>query len=58
MIRLLGKLLRDRHGATALEYSLFVALVALAIVSAVSAVGVATRSTWNNASGSISAVAQ
>jgi len=39
MRRIFLKLLRDTKGATAIEYGLIVALIAVAIISGVSAVG-------------------
>lgn len=39
MFRLLRKLRQDEHGATAIEYGLIVALIAVAALIAMSAVG-------------------
>ncbi|MEN5364286.1 Flp family type IVb pilin [Brevundimonas intermedia] len=39
MRRLIGRFLRDESGATAIEYGLICALIFLAIVSAISALG-------------------
>jgi pilus assembly protein Flp/PilA len=39
MKRLLSKLVRDRSGATAIEYGLIAALIAVVIISAVTSIG-------------------
>jgi Flp pilus assembly pilin Flp len=39
MIRQMAGLLRDESGATAVEYAIFVALIALVVVAAVGALG-------------------
>lgn len=45
---LIGRLFRDRRGATAIEYGLILALVFLAILSAVTAVSDLTVGMWGN----------
>lgn len=43
-------LLRDDHGATAVEYGLIIAMIVLAMVAALSQVAGATTGMWNNVS--------
>ena len=43
-------LLRKEEGATAIEYGLLVTLIALAIIVAVTAVGIALNTTFTNVS--------
>jgi pilus assembly protein Flp/PilA len=38
MRRLLNRLLRDENGATAMEYGLMIALIALALITALTAI--------------------
>ena len=45
--RIIG-LLRDRRAATAIEYAMIVALIAVACVSAFQAMGDQIESTWAN----------
>jgi pilus assembly protein Flp/PilA len=42
-----SRLVRDERGATAVEYGLMVALIAVAIILAVTAVGTALNGTFN-----------
>lgn len=42
---------RDRSGATAIEYALIAALVAMVIVTAIAAVGTSLSSTFQTVSG-------
>jgi pilus assembly protein Flp/PilA len=42
------KLLRDESGATAIEYGLIAALIAVVIIAAITAVGTKLSSTFNN----------
>ncbi len=44
----LRHLLRDRKGATAVEYGLIVSMVVIAMVAALQSVANQTTSTWNN----------
>jgi pilus assembly protein Flp/PilA len=44
------KLIRDSKGATAIEYGLIAALIAVAAVSAMGALGTKLNSTFNNVS--------
>jgi pilus assembly protein Flp/PilA len=50
MMNFLRRLMADNNGATAVEYSLIIALIMLAIVSAVSGVATTTTDMWNNVS--------
>ncbi|MEO8619212.1 MAG: Flp family type IVb pilin [Sphingomicrobium sp.] len=43
-------LLRDERGATAIEYGLIAALIAVAAITALTSVGTKLGSTFNNAS--------
>lgn len=43
-----SRLVRDERGATAVEYGLMVALIAVAIILAVTAVGAALTGTFNS----------
>lgn len=47
MIRFLKNLYLSEKGATAIEYGLIVALIALAIIVAISGVGNSTGNMWN-----------
>ena len=44
------KILRDNRGATAIEYGLIAALIAVAAIAALTSVGTKLGSTFNNAS--------
>lgn len=48
MDRVIGKLIRDTRGATAIEYGLILALLVIAILSGVAALGGATGNMWGN----------
>lgn len=48
MEKLLRALLRDRRGATAVEYSLILALLVIAMVASLTSVAGTTTSMWNN----------
>ena len=58
MIRLIGKLVRDARGATAVEYGFIIGLIVIAIVSGVSSLGGTTMSMWSNMAGRVAAVEQ
>ena len=45
---LINKFLKDEDGATAIEYGLIAALIAVAIITAVRAVGTDLTSTFSN----------
>ena len=44
---------RDESGATAIEYGLIAALIAVVIITAVTAVGTNLSGTFNNVAGSV-----
>jgi pilus assembly protein Flp/PilA len=46
--RLLGALLRDRSGATAIEYSLIASLIAMVIIGAIASTGDSVQSGWDH----------
>jgi pilus assembly protein Flp/PilA len=47
------KFFKDESGATAIEYGLIAALIAVVIITAVTAVGTSLSSTFNTVSGSL-----
>ena len=47
------KLLRDESGATAIEYGLIAALIAVAAITAWTAVGTSLSGTFNNVAGKL-----
>ena len=47
------KLLRDNEGATAIEYGLIAALIAVAAIGAMTSVGTKLATTFNNVSTSL-----
>ena len=48
---MLKRFYKDQSGATAIEYGLIAALIAIAIIGGLSVVGKDTDSLWNNVSG-------
>jgi pilus assembly protein Flp/PilA len=52
-IMVFQKFLRDESGATAIEYGLIAALIAVVIITAVTAVGTQLSSTFNTISTSV-----
>jgi pilus assembly protein Flp/PilA len=50
---MLQKFFKDQTGATAIEYGLIAALIAVVIITAVTAVGTSLSSTFNTISGSV-----
>ncbi len=50
MIAFLRRLLRDRKAATAVEYGMILAVIVLAMLSALTGVADATQGLWNNVS--------
>jgi pilus assembly protein Flp/PilA len=50
---ILRKFLKDESGATAIEYGLIAALIAVVIITAVTAVGTQLSTTFNNISTSV-----
>lgn len=53
MKMLINTYLRDESGATAIEYGLIAALIAVVIITAVTAVGTSLSTTFTTVSGSI-----
>ncbi len=47
------KLIRDQRGATAIEYGLIAALIAVAAIAAMQGIGNKLNSTFNNVSNSL-----
>jgi len=52
--RLVEQFLKDESGATAIEYGLIAALIAVVIIGAVSAVGTNLQGTFNNIANNVS----
>lgn len=48
--RLFGRLIRNRKGATAVEYGLIVALIVIAILSSIQSLAGVTTDMWSNVS--------
>jgi pilus assembly protein Flp/PilA len=55
MLKAFVKFIRNESGATAIEYGLIAALIAVVIIGGVSAVGSSLSSTFNSVSGSLKA---
>lgn len=55
--RILRRLIADRRGATAIEYGLIVALIAIAMSSALSLLGGGNGGMWTKISSQVSSVA-
>ena len=53
MNKLFARFVRDESGATAIEYGLIAALIAVVIIGAVTAVGTSLSTTFNTVSGKI-----
>lgn len=53
MPNLIARFARSESGATAIEYGLIVALIAVVIIGAVSVLGTNLSSTFSNVSGSL-----
>jgi pilus assembly protein Flp/PilA len=53
MLRFFGRLLNDENGATAIEYGLIAALIAVAAVSVMATVGTNLSSTFNTVANSL-----
>jgi pilus assembly protein Flp/PilA len=53
MRKLLRKLVRNESGATAIEYGLIAALLAIGIIAAVKGVGTQLNKTFNKVSGEL-----
>jgi len=54
-MRWIARLLRNIHGATAIEYGLIAALIAVAAITAMQGVGLGLQNTFNNASNNMKA---
>ena len=52
------KIIRNKKGATAIEYGLIAALVAVAAIVAMKGLGSAVSGTFNNAAGQLTAAAK
>ncbi len=52
-LREFRSLWQDRRGATAVEYGLILALVVLAVVSAIAALGKTTSEMWNGVAANV-----
>lgn len=52
-MKYLRKLIADTRGATAIEYGLIAALIAVAMITAVKAVGTNVGTTFNSVSGNM-----
>jgi pilus assembly protein Flp/PilA len=50
---ILQRFLKDESGATAIEYGLIAALIAVVIITALTAVGTQLSTTFNSISGSV-----
>ena len=53
MFTTVSKLLKNEDGATAIEYGLIAALIAVIIIGAVQAVGTGLKGTFNTVAGSV-----
>jgi len=53
MTVLLNQFLRDESGATAIEYGLIAALIAVVIITGITAVGTSLSTTFTNISGNL-----
>ena len=53
MLKQLTRILRDENGATAIEYGLIAALIAVAIITAVGTVGSHLTTTFNSVANSL-----
>jgi pilus assembly protein Flp/PilA len=49
-MRKVGRLIRDRRGASAVEYSLILALIVLAMIAGLRLVATSTTTMWNSVS--------
>ena len=53
MLKLIQKFIRDEEGVTAIEYGLIAALIAVAIITAVTLVGTNLSATFNTVAGKV-----
>jgi len=54
MYKIFNKFIKDESGATAIEYGLIAALIAVVIIGAVTAVGTNLQGTFNNIANNVS----
>jgi pilus assembly protein Flp/PilA len=54
MNKFVSRFMKDESGATAIEYGLIAALIAVVIIGAVSAVGTNLKGTFNNIASNVS----
>jgi pilus assembly protein Flp/PilA len=54
MNKFLSRFVKDESGATAIEYGLIAALIAVVIIGAVTTVGTNLRTTFNNIASNVS----
>ena len=52
-MKFINKLIRDEAGATAIEYGLIAALIAVAAIGAMTSLGTKLGSTFNNVGGNL-----
>jgi pilus assembly protein Flp/PilA len=50
LMKLYGRLARDRKGATAVEYGFIVALIVIAVMASIQGLASTTTAMWNNVS--------
>lgn len=53
MTKFMSRFVRDDSGATAIEYGLIAALIAVALIGALNAVGAGMTSTFNDIAGNL-----
>ena len=53
MTNLFSRFVRDESGATAIEYGLIAALIAVVIIGAVTSVGTSLTATFNSVAGAV-----
>ena len=58
ILRMLRKLRRDQHGATAIEYGLIVALIGIGMMGGLSALGGGVNGNWGKTAAKVSAAMQ
>lgn len=56
-MKLLGKIIHDERGATAIEYGLIAALIAVAAIAAMQGLGTQLKKTFNTTSSAMSTAA-
>jgi pilus assembly protein Flp/PilA len=54
MNKLISRFVRDESGATAIEYGLIAALIAVVIITALTTIGTKLTATFNSVAGSLS----